>query len=194
MDAAIEIRGVKKSYGPVQAVKGIDLDVGRGEVFALLGPNGAGKTTTVEILEGYRGRDAGEVHVLGHDPALGERALKERIGIVLQETNTNLFLTVNETIDLFRCYYPHPLPPDEAEELDDRVAIIARGEIIASGTPAEIRRSDEASRIEFRLASPAVDLPPIEGLKIDDGGGVTILTTRPVETLHVLTGWAIEHK
>ena len=110
---AIEVRGLRKSYGDVEAVRGIDLSVSRGEVFALLGPNGAGKTTTVEILEGHRARTAGDVSVLGHDPGLNERALKQRIGIVLQTTGVEPYLTVEETIDLFRGYYPHPLPLDE---------------------------------------------------------------------------------
>ena len=110
---AIEVRGLHKTYGAVEAVRGIDLSVSRGEVFALLGPNGAGKTTTVEILEGHRDRTAGEVSVLGHDPGLNDRALKRRIGIVLQSTGVEPYLTVEETIDLFRGYYPHPLPLDE---------------------------------------------------------------------------------
>ncbi len=109
----IEVRGLRKSYGDVEAVRGIDLSVSRGEVFALLGPNGAGKTTTVEILEGHRDRTAGEVLVLGHDPGLNDRAFKQRIGIVLQTTGVEPYLTVEETIDLFRGYYPHPLPLEE---------------------------------------------------------------------------------
>ena len=112
-DLAIEVRGLHKSYGSVEAVRGIDLRVSRGEVFALLGPNGAGKTTTIEILEGYLQRTSGEVSVLGHDPGRNARSLKERIGIVLQTTGVEPYLSVEETIDLFRGYYPHPMPLEE---------------------------------------------------------------------------------
>jgi ABC-2 type transport system ATP-binding protein len=112
-EMAVEVRGLRKIYGEVEAVRGIDLSVRRGEIFALLGPNGAGKTTTVEILEGHRSRTAGEVSVLGHDPARKERSFKRLIGIVLQRTGVEPFLTVEETIELFRGYYPNPLPLDE---------------------------------------------------------------------------------
>jgi ABC-2 type transport system ATP-binding protein len=132
---AIEVRGLTKSYGDVQAVRGIDLEVGTGEVFALLGPNGAGKTTTVEIMEGFRDRSAGEVNVLGHDPAKGERAFKARIGIVLQSTGIDPYLTVSETIDLYRRYYPNPRPVDEivdvvglGEKRDTRVIKLSGGQ------------------------------------------------------------------
>jgi ABC-2 type transport system ATP-binding protein len=114
---AIEVRGLRKSYGNLEAVRGIDLTVEAGRVFALLGPNGAGKTTTVEILEGHRHRTSGEVTVLGHDPARAERRFKEKIGIVLQETGVNRFLTVTETIDQFRSFYPSPLPTEEIIEI-----------------------------------------------------------------------------
>ena len=114
---AIEARGLRKSYGEFEAVKGVDLHVDRGEVFALLGPNGAGKTTTVEILEGHRTRTAGEVSVLGFDPGDRPLELKQRIGIVLQETGVEPYLTVEEAIDLYRSYYPAPRPRDEIIEV-----------------------------------------------------------------------------
>ncbi len=112
-DLAIDVRGLRKAYGSVEAVRGVDLQVAQGEAFALLGPNGAGKTTTVEILEGHRDRSDGRVSVLGHDPADNERAFRERIGIVLQTTSVDRYLSVIETINLFRGYYPDPLPLDE---------------------------------------------------------------------------------
>jgi ABC-2 type transport system ATP-binding protein len=116
-ERVIEVRGLRKSYGHVEAVRGIDLHVDRGEVFALLGPNGAGKTTTVEILEGYRERTDGEVSVLGHDPARSELDLKRKIGIVLQSTGVDPYLTVRETVDLYAGYYPSPRDVDEVIDL-----------------------------------------------------------------------------
>ena len=116
-EPAIEVRGLRKSYGGTEAVRGVDLRVSKGEVFALLGPNGAGKTTIVEILEGHRDRTAGDVSVLGHDPGRGGQALKQRIGIVLQSTSVEPYLTVEETVDLFRGYYRRPLPLDEILDL-----------------------------------------------------------------------------
>jgi ABC-2 type transport system ATP-binding protein len=112
-ERVIEIKGLRKSYDNVEAVRGIDLSVDRGEVFALLGPNGAGKTTATEILEGYRPRDGGEVSVLGHDPARGDRELKRRIGIVLQSTGVDPFLTVRETIDQYGAFSPKPRRTEE---------------------------------------------------------------------------------
>ena len=112
-DVAIEVEGLRKTYGELEAVKGVDLTVERGEVFALLGPNGAGKTTTVEILEGFRARTAGEVRVLGHDPARHERDFRSRIGIVLQSTGVDPYLTVRETVLLYSGYYPKPRNVDE---------------------------------------------------------------------------------
>jgi ABC-2 type transport system ATP-binding protein len=110
---AIRVRDLRKSYGTIEAVRGVDFDVAEGEVFGFLGPNGAGKTTIVEILEGYRKRSAGEVEVLGHDPARGERRLRERIGIVLQETGVERFLRVAEVVELYCGYYPRPRPVEE---------------------------------------------------------------------------------
>ena len=134
-DLAIDVRGLRKSYGEFEAVKGVDLSVATGEVFSLLGPNGAGKTTTVEILEGHRKRSAGDVTVLGHDPGKGERAFKRRIGIVLQETGVERFLTVAEVIERFRGYYPNPRPLDEIievvglqEKRDERVRKLSGGQ------------------------------------------------------------------
>lgn len=111
--AVIQVSGLTKSYGDVRAVAGIDLRIARGEVFAMLGPNGAGKTTTVEILEGYRRRDAGEVTVLGLDPGKQRGLLKPQIGIVLQSTGVDRYLTVSETIAMYSGYYPHPRPVDD---------------------------------------------------------------------------------
>ncbi len=113
----ISIRGLRKSYGDIEAVHGIDLEVRRGEVFAFLGPNGAGKTTTVEILEGYRRRSGGEVSVLGEDPERADRRWRERIGIVLQSCRLDPYLTVRESLALYAGYYDAPRPIDETIEL-----------------------------------------------------------------------------
>jgi ABC-2 type transport system ATP-binding protein len=138
---AVRVRGLSKSYGAVRAdrvhaVRGIDLDIGHGEIFALLGPNGAGKTTTVEILEGYRRRDAGEVTVLGHDPGRDRAAILPRIGIVLQKTGVDKYLTVIETVAMFASYYPKPRNVDEVvglvgltEKRDSRVTKLSGGQL-----------------------------------------------------------------
>lgn len=103
--SAVQVRGLSKAYGKLQAVQDLDLDVGYGEIFAILGPNGAGKSTTIEILEGHRKRDAGEVSVLGEDPGTAGRSWRARIGIVLQESNDFGMLTVLETARMFaKCY------------------------------------------------------------------------------------------
>jgi ABC-2 type transport system ATP-binding protein len=117
VERVIDVRGLRKSYGEVEAVGGIDLHVDHGEVFALLGPNGAGKTTTVEILEGYRSRSGGDASVLDHDPAHQDLALKRRIGIVLQSTGVDPYLTVRETVALYAGYYPSPRDIDEVIDL-----------------------------------------------------------------------------
>jgi ABC-2 type transport system ATP-binding protein len=134
-EPVISVRGLRKSYDDFEAVKGIDLTVGHGEVFAFLGPNGAGKTTTVEILEGYRQRNAGDVSVLGVDPAEAGRGWRERIGIVLQQTKMHPELTVRETLDLFAGYYEHPREVSETitiagleDKQDERVARLSGGQ------------------------------------------------------------------
>ncbi len=113
MPAALSVKDLRKSYGSFEAVKGVSLEVAEGEVFALLGPNGAGKTTIVEILEGYRTPTSGTVEVLGVDPEKGGRHYRERIGIVLQETAIEPYLTVEETLRQRTHWYPHPKPVDE---------------------------------------------------------------------------------
>jgi ABC-2 type transport system ATP-binding protein len=135
VQAAIEIDGLRKSYGRFEAVRGVSLQVAPGEIFAFLGPNGAGKTTTVEILEGFRKRSAGEVRVLGVDPEHGDRAWRARIGIVLQEGTAQPELTVRETLALWAAYYPRPRPIEETIELagleekaDDRVGRLSGGQ------------------------------------------------------------------
>ena len=271
MTTAIEVRGLRKAYGDVEAVRGIDLSVQTGECVAVLGPNGAGKTTMVEILEGFRRRDAGEVAVLGVDPAHGGRRLRERIGIVLQECGVERFLTVVELVRLHAGYYPHPLDPDEvlelvglgekagskvrtlsggqqrrvdlalgligdpelifldepttgfdptarraawsiveslralgktvlltthymdeAQNLADRVVVVARGRVVAEGAPDEIGgRGDAEAHVRF-LLPPGVaiaDLPvPVEA----EGEAVVTRTADPTALLHTLTGWALE--
>jgi len=147
---AIEVVDLRKSYGSTRAVQGISFSVAEGEVFAMLGPNGAGKTTTVEILEGFRRRDDGKVSVLGYDPATDNRRLKEQLGIVLQTTGVDPYLTVAETIDMFRGYYPKPRSRDEVlklvgldEKRDSRVTKLSGGQrrrldvaIALAGDPA----------------------------------------------------------
>jgi ABC-2 type transport system ATP-binding protein len=115
--SAIVVQDLVKRYGDLEAVAGISFEVPEGGVFAFLGPNGAGKTTTVEICEGYRPRTSGRVSVLGYDPARRDRRMKARIGIVLQSTGVDVYLTVAETIELYRRLYPNPRPVDEIVEV-----------------------------------------------------------------------------
>jgi ABC-2 type transport system ATP-binding protein len=119
---AVRVCGLRKAYGPVEAVRGVDLEIPVGKIFALLGPNGAGKTTTVEILEGYRSRDAGEVEVLGCDPALERSRLRSRIGIVFQSTGVEPYLTVRETVMMYASLYPR------RRAVDDVVDVVGLGE------------------------------------------------------------------
>ncbi|MGH2992360.1 MAG: ABC transporter ATP-binding protein [Solirubrobacterales bacterium] len=273
-DPVIHVRGLRKSYGELEAVRGIDLEVARGEIFAFVGPNGAGKTTTVEILEGYRQRSEGEATVLGIDPASADRAWRERVGIVLQECRMQRELTVRETVKQYAGYYPRSRPVDEtielvglsqkadaragklsggqqrrldvalaligdpellfldepttgfdptarrqawvmiaslrelgktvfltthymeeAQELADRVAIIARGRIIAEGPPDELGGADDSVEVSFRLP-PDVKIDELPGAvrtAVQKSNGLVAMhTDRPVETLHELTGWALE--
>jgi ABC-2 type transport system ATP-binding protein len=251
---AVEVRGLRKSYDGFEAVRGIDFELRSGEVFGLLGPNGAGKTTTVEILVGYRRRDAGEVRVLGADPQRTDRAWRGRIGIVPQTGELFPNLTVREHLDLFAGYYEQPRPPqevltlvgleekadaktrtlsggqqrrldlgvalvgdpellfldepttgfdpsarraawetirslrslgktilltthyiEEAQRLADRVAVLRRGEIVASGRPAELIAQAPSTLIRYRR----------------NGEEVVLETEEPVRALHELTGEAL---
>jgi ABC-2 type transport system ATP-binding protein len=113
----ISVQGLRKSYDDLEAVRGIDLEVGAGEVFAFLGPNGAGKTTTVEILEGYRRRSGGEVSVLGTDPQEADRDWRQRVGFVLQESRLVPELTPREAVEQYAGYYARPRDIDETVEL-----------------------------------------------------------------------------
>jgi ABC-2 type transport system ATP-binding protein len=274
-DAVIGVRGLRKSYGRNEAVRGVDLEVRRGEVFAFLGPNGAGKTSTVEILEGYRSRDGGEVEVLGEDPVGAGGEWRERIGIVLQQCRMRPELTVRETLELYAGYYrearsveetidhvglrektdertgrlsggqqrrldvavaligdPELLfldepttgfdPSarrqawtviaglrrlgktvfltthymDEAQALADRVAVIARGQIVAAGTPSDIGdRERHPPTITFRLpAGVALDSLPLDGAEdvSERDGAVAMRTHAPLPLLNRLTGWSLE--
>ena len=134
-EPVISIKGLRKSYGETEAVRGIDLEVNRGEIFAFLGPNGAGKTTTVEILEGYRRRSGGEVTVLGEDPERAGREWRERIGIVLQGGRVDPYLTVRESLDLYAGYFRRPRPSEEVIALvglegkaDERTSRLSGGQ------------------------------------------------------------------
>jgi ABC-2 type transport system ATP-binding protein len=116
-EPVIEVSGLRMSYGAFEAVRGVDLRVIRGEIFTFLGPNGAGKTTTVEILEGHRRRTAGEVRVLGVDPAHADRGWRARVGVVLQSSRVEPQLTVRECLELYAGYYPAPRNVQEVIEL-----------------------------------------------------------------------------
>ncbi len=116
-EAVIEVSALRMSYDGLEAVRGIDLRVARGEIFAFLGPNGAGKTTTVEILEGHRERTAGDVRVLGEDPGHADRRWRARVGVVLQNSRIEQQLTVRESLELYAGYYPAPRPVQEVIEL-----------------------------------------------------------------------------
>jgi ABC-2 type transport system ATP-binding protein len=195
----IEVRGLRKSYASFEAVCGIDLSIAKGEIFSLLGPNGAGKTTTVEILEGFRTRNAGEVKVLGFDPATQGRASREwrnRIGIVLQSTSDAGDLTVSETISHFAGYYSHPRNPKEvisAVGLEDKAK-----DLIRNLSGGQRRRLDVALGIIgspelLFLDEPTTGFDPearrafwslIDGLRND--GTTIVLTTHYLDEAEAL--------
>ncbi len=142
--AAIEVRDLRKDYGPIEAVRGVSFEVDRGEVFGLLGPNGAGKTTTVEILEGYRRRSGGDVRVLGHDPAQRDRDMQQRVGIVLQSCGFYPRVTVREAVEHFSKAYERPR--DAGETID----------LVGLGEKADARTKDlsggQRRRLDLALA------------------------------------------
>ena len=142
--AAIAVSDLRKSYGPLEAVKGVSFEIASGEVFALLGPNGAGKTTTVEILEGYRPRDGGSVSVLGMDPERGGVRLRERVGIVLQSTGLYRHISVREAVAHWAGFYPHPRDVDEV--------IALAGLQQAQNTRARALSGGQMRRLDFALA------------------------------------------
>jgi ABC-2 type transport system ATP-binding protein len=194
---AVCVRGLRKTYpGGVEAVRGVDLEVRRGEIFGLLGPNGAGKTSTVEILEGHRARSAGEVSVLGYDPGRRQRALRERVGIVLQESSTEQWLTVRETLRLYSAAYPNPRDADEVlamVELDHKAG--ARVKTLSGG---QQRRLDLALGIAANpellfLDEPTTGFDPTARRRCWDvirdlraGGTTVLLTTHYMEEAQVL--------
>jgi ABC-2 type transport system ATP-binding protein len=154
---AIQVRGLRKSYRGHAAVDGVDLDIRQGEVFALLGPNGAGKTTTVEILEGHRGRDAGDVTVLGADPATAGRAWRARLGIVLQTANDAAELTVRESVRHYAGCYPNPADPDDVIE---QVGLSAKANArVKSLSGGQRRRLDVALGVVGRPELVFLDEP-----------------------------------
>jgi ABC-2 type transport system ATP-binding protein len=277
VDATISVRGLRKSYGAFEAVAGIDIQVSPGEIFAFLGPNGAGKTTTVEILEGFRKRSSGEVTVLGADPAEAGGDWRDRIGVVLQESQPEPGLTVRECLELYAGYYRAPrdigetialvglegksdtvgeqlsggqrrrldvalaligdpelifldepttgFDPsarraawevvsglrdlgktvfltthymDEAENLADRVAVIAGGRIVAEGTPDMLGgREQMPATIAFTLPDRlgTGDLPPgLLGLVASRTDGRIVLESdRPLADVKLLADWALGH-
>jgi ABC-2 type transport system ATP-binding protein len=141
---AIEVRGLRKAYGAHEAVRGIDFQVERGEVFGLLGPNGAGKTTTVEILEGFRARSGGSVSVLGHDPGERSAELRERVGIVLQSCGNYPHLSVRESVEHFAALYPAPRDVDEVVEVAGLTEVAGKRTRTLSG--------GQQRRLDFALA------------------------------------------
>src|SRR5579871_2844381 len=144
VETVISVRGLVKRYGRREAVRGIDLDVRRGEVFAFLGPNGAGKTTTVEILEGFRDRTDGEVRVLGVDPAEADGMWRDRVGVVLQESEPEPGLSVRECLELYAGYYRAP------RGIDETILLVGLGD--KSDTLAAELSGGQRRRLDVALA------------------------------------------
>ncbi len=196
MTPAILVRGLRKAYGGHEAVRGIDLEVAAGEVFALLGPNGAGKTSTVEILEGYRTADAGEVRVLGVDPATGGPAFRARIGIVLQEAGVYPYLSAREVLGLFAGYYPAPRDVDEVLELvgltehaDRRVRALSGGQarrldvaLALIGRPELIFLDEPTTGFDPSARRAAWDVIA----RLAEGGTTVLLTTHYMDEARAL--------
>ncbi len=193
---AIEVTGLRKSYGQREVLHGIDFAVERGEVFALLGPNGAGKTTTVEILEGYRSRDGGAVSVLAEDPARAGSGFRARIGVVLQSSAVYPSLTVSEMIALFAGYYPGPREPSDVVELvgleeqrDARVRTLSGGQLrrldlglALVGDPELVFLDEPTTGFDPGARRRAWDT--IRGLR--ELGKTVLLTTHYMEEAHRL--------
>lgn len=193
---AIDVRGLRKAYGPHAVLRDVTFDVEAGQTVALLGPNGAGKTTTVEVLEGFRRRDAGDVTVLGEDPAQESRAFRLRVGVVLQETRHDHYLTLGETVDLVRGWYPDPLPAAEVLEavsLGDHVR-----HRVATLSGGQLRRLDVALGIVGRpdvlfLDEPTTGFDPDARRqtwdvvrRLRDRGTTVLLTTHYLDEAEAL--------
>jgi ABC-2 type transport system ATP-binding protein len=195
-EAVISVKGLRKSYGELEALRGIDLDVRRGEIFAFLGPNGAGKTTAISVMEGYLDRDGGEVEVLGEDPAAAGRDWRGRVGLVLQECRMEELLTVRETLEMYAGYYRRPRPVDEtielvglAEKADDRAGRLSGGQqrrldvAVALIGDAELLFLDEPTT-GFDPSARRAAWQVIEGLR--ELGKTVLLTTHYMDEAQAL--------
>ncbi len=195
-EAVISVKGLRKSYGELEALRGIDLDVRRGEIFAFLGPNGAGKTTAISVMEGYLDRDGGEVEVLGEDPAEAGRGWRGRVGLVLQECRMEELLTVRETLEMYAGYYQRPRPVDEtielvglAEKADDRAGRLSGGQqrrldvAVALIGDAELLFLDEPTT-GFDPSARRAAWQVIEGLR--ELGKTVLLTTHYMDEAQAL--------
>jgi ABC-2 type transport system ATP-binding protein len=151
VNSAVRVRSLSKSYGQLQAVREVNLDVGHGEVFAILGPNGAGKSTTIEILEGHRKRDSGHVSVLGEDPGVAGREWRAKIGIVLQEVSDAGMLTVAETVRMFAKCYGAARVPEEVLELVG----------LGSVSESKVRTLSGGQRRRLDVALGIINLPAL---------------------------------